>query len=140
MFSFRSFYITQNSLQTMKYKKMELTGDIYLQLDKTFWLDNVAQILKVDGCDIIKFNLTKHLMNLHVVDVSKDQITQLHKLCEGCDIVLPCYVKNKAKKAVKIKEVEPQRAFLDDNVHEVILNSAVSPAEFYVRLAKFQPL
>ncbi|XP_044270834.1 putative ATP-dependent RNA helicase TDRD12 [Tribolium madens] len=138
MFSSRSFHITRNSLQTIEYKNMVLTGDIYLQLDRSFWLNNVAQILQVDGCDIIKFNLTKHLLNLKVVELSS-QITSLHKLCEKCDITLPCYVKQRAKKASK-KEVEAQRAFLNDNVQEVILSSAVTPVEFYVRLVKFQPL
>ncbi|KYB28783.1 putative ATP-dependent RNA helicase TDRD12 [Tribolium castaneum] len=140
MFSARSFHVTHNSLQTVEYKNMILTGDIYLQLDRTFWLNNIAQVLQVDGCDIIKFNLTKHLTNLKVVELSSNQITSLHKLCEKCGITLPCYLKHTAKKASKAKEVEAQRAFLDDNVHEVILSSAVSPEEFYVRLAKFQPL
>ncbi|RZC40006.1 ATP-dependent RNA helicase TDRD12 [Asbolus verrucosus] len=139
-FSGRSYFTTRASLESLEYENLVLRGDIQLQLDKTFWLNNVVQVVKIAHSEVDKFNFTKHLINLQVVEVCNTQISALHKLCNNCGITLPQYAKPTAKKPVKAKEIEPQRSFLDENPNEVILSSAVTPEEFYVRLSKYQCL
>jgi hypothetical protein len=140
-FSGRSYRVTRTSLESVDYKNMILTADVHLQLDNTLWVDNVVETLKVKDCDLVKFNLTKHLLtSIEVVEVSKMKIASLHKLCMRCDIALPRYVKQTVKKPVRMREMEPQWSFLGDGVNQVILSAAVSPEEFYVRLQKFQCL
>jgi hypothetical protein len=140
-FSGRSYRVTRTSLESVDYKNMILTADVHLQLDNTLWVDNVVETLKVKDCDLVKFNLTKHLLtSIEVVEVSKMKIASLHKLCMRCDIALPRYVKQTVKKPVRMREMEPQWSFLGDGINQVILSAAISPEEFYVRLQKFQCL
>nr|CAH7722889.1 unnamed protein product [Callosobruchus chinensis] len=139
-FSNKALYLVTNILEKHDYQNIVLTGYVHLQLSNTLWLRNVEEEVVLSDKVIAGFQLTREILCEELAIVDLNHLGHLHKMCTEAGFVLPKYEVVSVKE-VKEEKITPQWAFLDtEAVQEVILSSAISPDEIYVRLYKFSDL
>ncbi|KAF5294773.1 hypothetical protein FQA39_LY00257 [Lamprigera yunnana] len=117
-------------------------GTILLKLGNELWLNNIKLYVAMDTTKLTlnKLNLRNVLLEKRLVE-RREILSDLYKACVNVNIELPSYDTHTITAKIKMKQVLPQWAQLDETkTVEVYIALVDSPSLFYVRLKKFHEL